>query len=191
MLATAIDALEEQDQDKVKWVREHKAELTRRHNEIEERVFSVIALYQPVAKDMRTVVCALRMIVDLDRIGRYGKDISKMVSYIKGKPAVGGMMNLPHMGDLVLAMVNDVLRAFESEDLSPIAGLGHRDDAVDALNKSVFRESLTYMMEDPRTITPCTDYIMVARFLERCGDHACDMGEKIHYMVTGERIEIK
>lgn len=191
MLAISLHALKEQDLDLAKHVKERKSELTTLHDSIEDRVFSTIALYQPVAKDMRTIVCVLRMIVDLDRIGRYGKDISKIVGYIKGKAPVGGMMNLPHMGELVLAMVDDALLAFETESISSIAGFAHRDDAVDALNKSIFRESLTYMMEDPRTITPCTDYIIVARFLERCGDHTCDMGEKIHYMVTGERIEIK
>jgi phosphate transport system protein len=191
MLGKSVEAMVEQNPEKARWVKAQKAELVRKHDAIEDRIFMIIALYQPVARDMRTVVCSLRMIVDLDRIGRYGKDISKIVGFIRGKPPVRNMANIPHMAELVTAMIDDALKAFENDDLSLLEEFGKRDDAVDALNKSVIRECLTYMMEDPRTITPCMDYIMAARFLERCGDHACDMAEKIYYMVRGERIEIK
>ena len=95
------------------------------------------------------------------------------------------------MGNIVYGMIEDALKAFETEALSLIQDFAERDDTLDTLRYSIFRESLTYMMEDPKNITRCAHYMMIARYLERCGDHACKIAEKIHFMVTGERIEIK
>ncbi len=100
-------------------------------------------------------------------------------------------LSLPHMGELVLSMIHDALKAYETEDLSLIAHHSERDDRVDALRHTIFRDGITYMMEDPGTITRCTNYLMVARYLERSADHSCKIAEKVHYMVTGERIEIR
>jgi phosphate transport system protein len=87
-------------------------------------------------------------------------------------------------------MVDDVLTAYKTEDLSLIEDLEERDDVLDEERYSIFRECLTYMMEDPRTITRCTHYVMVARYLERCGDHACKIAEKVVYKVEGRHVEI-
>ena len=95
------------------------------------------------------------------------------------------------MADIVCKMIEDVLKAFETGDLSIIQDFAERDDNLDALRYSIFRECLTYMMENPKNITRCAHYMMIARYLERCGDHACKIAEKVHYMVTGERVEIK
>jgi phosphate transport system protein len=95
------------------------------------------------------------------------------------------------MASLVIAMINDSLKAYETEDLSLIAHHSARDDVVDSLRHTIFREGITYMMEDPGTISRCTNYLMVARYLERCGDHACKIAEKVTYMVTGDQIEIR
>jgi phosphate transport system protein len=88
-------------------------------------------------------------------------------------------------------MINDSITAFTTGEVSILKDFSQRDDDVDELRFSIFRECLSYMMEDPKNITICIHYIMVARYLERCGDHACDMAEEIHYMVTGKRIELK
>jgi phosphate transport system protein len=88
-------------------------------------------------------------------------------------------------------MINDALTAFSTNNLDLIKNFTERDNDVDALRYSIFRECISYMIEDPKNITICTHYILVARYLERCGDHACDMAEEIHYMVTGKRIELK
>ena len=132
-----------------------------------------------------------RIITSAERIGRYGKDIANMVKNIKGQPDFGQRLPIVHMADQVIAMIDDTLAAYETENLDHIAGLSFRDDGVDSLWHSIFRETLTFMMENPKTITRSTYYIMVARYLERSGDHACKMAENVHYMVTGERIEIK
>jgi len=91
----------------------------------------------------------------------------------------------------VTAMIDDVTTSFEKENLVLIKDFSSRDDDVDALWHSIFRETLTFMMENPKTITRSTYYIMAARYLERSGDHACKMAENVHYAITGERIEIK
>lgn len=104
---------------------------------------------------------------------------------------MGNLVSLPHMGEVVDGMIADVLVAFEREDLAVIANIQEREEVVDALRYSIFRECLTYMMEDQKNITRCTNYVMIARYLERCGDHACKIAEKVHYMVTGDRIEIR
>jgi phosphate transport system protein len=100
-------------------------------------------------------------------------------------------MSIPHMADLVIDMVDNAIAAYESDNLTLIEGFSARDDTVDALRHSIFREGITYMMEDPKNISRCTHYIMVARYLERCADHACKIAENVDYMETGERIEIK
>jgi phosphate transport system protein len=133
----------------------------------------------------------MRVVTSLYRIGRYGKDIAIVVPDLAGAPHIGNLVNLPHMGEIVDAMITDVMVAFDREDISVIADIQSREEVVDALRYSIFRESLTYMMEDPRNITRCTNYVMIARYLERCGDHACRIAEKVHYMVTGDRIEIR
>jgi len=92
---------------------------------------------------------------------------------------------------MVCSMIEDALKAFENEDVSLIRDFEERDSEIDALRYSIFRECITYMMEDAKNITRCMHYAMVARYLERCADHACKMAEKINYMVTGERKEIR
>jgi phosphate transport system protein len=99
-------------------------------------------------------------------------------------------MSIPHMAELTMDMIDDAIRAYDTDSITPIADFSARDDTIDALRHSIFREGITYMMEDPKTISRCTNYILVARYLERCADHACKIAENVHYMQTGKRIEI-
>ncbi|HOB17470.1 MAG TPA: phosphate signaling complex protein PhoU [Candidatus Methanoculleus thermohydrogenotrophicum] len=191
MLSSAMTALQDQDPELAGQVYAQRVELAERNLAIEEAALRLIALYQPMARDLRAIVCALRMNFALFRIGRYGKDIAKLVEGLSGEPHIGNLMNLPHMGNLVCTMINDALTAYRTEDIKPIEGMSHRDDVVDELRYAIFRESVTYMTEDPRNITRCIDYVMIARYLERCGDYACDIAEQVCYMVTGERVEVK
>ncbi len=191
MLSLAMTALQDQDPELARQVHARRVELAERNLAIEEAALRLIALYQPMARDLRSIVCALRMNVALFRIGRYGKDIANLVEGLSEKPHIGNLMNLPHMADLVCAMIDDALKAYRTEDILLIEGMSRRDDVVDDLRYAIFRESVTYMMEDPKNITRCMDYVMVARYLERCGDYACDIAEQVCYMVTGERVEVK
>ncbi len=191
MLYKSIEALKKQDTELADWVISKKGEIASMDEKIEDEALRLISLYQPMAKDMRTIACILKMITYLARIGRYGKDIANVAKELSNKPHIAKLVEIPYMAEMVCGMINDALESFEKEDLSPLKDFDERDDEVDALRYSIFRECLTYMMEDPRNITRCMHYVMVARYLERCADHACKMAEKIHYMVTGKRIEIK
>ncbi len=191
MLRTAVDALIQQDVDLAESVVSKKEEIHRMEVDIEENCYQLIALYQPMAKDMRVIACTLKVASASMRIGRYGKVIAKLVKEISDKPHIANLMSIPHMADLVIEMVDDANRAYESDDITQISEFSSRDDTIDALRHSIFREGITYMMEDPKNIPRCTHYIMVARYLERCADHACKVAENVHYMETGERIEIK
>jgi len=191
MLRTAVDALVQQDVQLAESVVAKKEEIHGMEVKIEENCYQLIALYQPMAKDMRVIACTLKVATASMRIGRYGKVIAKIVREISDKPHIANLMSIPHMADLVIEMVDDAVRAYESEDITQISEFSVRDDTIDALRHSIFREGITYMMEDPKNIPRCTHYIMVARYLERCADHACKIAENVHYMQTGERIEIK
>jgi len=190
MLSKSVEALKEIDTQKAQWVISKKVQLADMDDSIEEKALRLIALYQPMARDLREIACILKMITYLNRIGRYGKDIAKLVSEFEKNGHVKKLISLPHMAELVTGMINDALYAFETGDISKFNDLIDRETTVDELRYSVFRECLSYMMEDPSVITRCTYYIIIARYLERCGDHACKMAEKIVYMVTGERVEI-
>jgi phosphate transport system protein len=191
MLSDSVNALFLQDCAKAKEVVSNKRPLREMTISLEERAYQLIALYQPMAKDMRVIACILKMITAAERIGRYGKDIANMTKHLQDQPAFAEPLPIQHMADLVTGMIDDAVTSFERENLDRIKEFPSRDDTVDALWHSIFRETLTFMMENSTTITRSTYYIMVARYLERSGDHACKMAENIHYMITGERIEIK
>ena len=190
MLQKSVESLIELDVEKAEWVLSKKGTIADMDDEIEERTLRLITLYQPMASDMREIACILKMITYLNRVGRYGKDISKLVGSWGDARHVKKLVSIPNMSNLVCNMLDDALNAFETKDVSNFSDFSNRDDTVDELRYSIFRECLSYMMEDPKVITRCTNYIMVARYLERCADHACKMAEKIYYMVKGERVEI-
>jgi phosphate transport system protein len=190
MLRDAVDALIRQDRDLAASVVAKKEQIHDMEVRLEEHCYQLIALNQPMAKDMRAIACTLKVITASMRIGRYGKVIANIVKEIAEKPHISHMMSIPHMAELVMDMIDDAIKAYDTESPALIADFSSRDDSIDALRHSIFREGITHMMEDPRTITRCTHYIMVARYLERCGDHACKIAENVYYMETGERIEI-
>ena len=191
MLHYSIEALKKQNVEMVERVISKKKNLADMDAEIEEKALQLMALYHPMATDMRTVACILKTITYLNRIGRYGKDIANIAKELSDKPHLAKLVEIPYMAELVCKMIDDALKAFETENLSLVRDFEERDDMLDALRWSIFRECLTYMIEEPTTITRCAHYMMIARYLERCGDHACKIAEKVHYMVTGERKEIK
>lgn len=191
MLRDSITALKNQDTEMAESVISRKEKLAEMDDEIEEKALTFIALYQPMARDMRTIGCILKMITYLTRIGRYGKDIAMAAKGVAGQKQIGKLVEIPYMAKTAEEMIRDALYAFENETVIDAEAFISRDDELDSLRYSIFRECLTYMMEDPKKIDVCMNYIMIARYLERCGDHACKMAEKIYYMVTGERKEIK
>jgi phosphate transport system protein len=190
MLQKATDSLKNDDIKLATWVQSKKRVIANMDRDIEAKALRLIALYQPMAKDMRTIACCLKMNTYLTRIGRYGKDIAKVTRELHDVPRMKKLISIPHMAEIVCGMIDDVLTAFVKEDISIIKTLEERESIVDELRYSIFRECLSYMMEDNKNITQSANYLMVSRYLERCGDHACKIAEKIYYMVTGKHIEI-
>ncbi len=191
ILGDSIKVLYDQDIELAKIIDGKKIQLRDYENSIEQKTFKVIALFQPMAIDLRRIACVLTMATSLNRIGRYGRDIAVIVLRYPMKPSTKlNLINLQHIWEHVKDMIADVLEAFDKADFKKLEDFNKRDDEVDKLRWSIFRECLTYMMETPSYITECSNYIMIARYLERCGDHACRMAEKIYYMITGNYVEI-
>ncbi len=190
MLEGAMKSLMSRNLDLAKFIDQKKFELRDFDDEIESEALKLIALYQPMAIDLRRIATILKMITYLTRIGRYGKDIAKVTQETANISSPPVPININHMWEHVQYMIKTVLEAFDKSSIEKIHDFEERDDEVDKLRWAVFRECITYMMEDPKSITVYAHYLMIARYLERCGDHACKMAEKIHYMVTGNHIEI-
>jgi phosphate transport system protein len=158
---------------------------------IEKRCLDLIALHAPVAGDLRTISTCLRMITDLDRIGRYASDIVEGYDDLATANGLIWQVNISHMAGLVVVMVEDAVKAFIEQDPEAARELFERDDEIDCLYDTNFRAVLTYMMEDPRKITGGIHLILIARYLERIADHSCNIGERVVYMVTAERMNPK
>jgi phosphate transport system protein len=158
---------------------------------IEKRCLDLIALHAPVAGDLRTISTCLKIITDLDRIGRYASDIVEGYDDLATANGLPMQVNISHMAELVVVMVEDAVKAFIGRDPEEARELYERDDEVDCLYDTNFRAVLTYMMEDPRKITGGIHLILIARYLERIADHSCNIGERVVYMVTAERINPK
>lgn len=190
MLEDSMKALAKQDVELARITDEKKHSIRKLDTVIEAKALRLIALYQPMAIDLRRLATILKLITYLTRLGRYGKDIASVVEELSKKPYPASFVNLQHMWEHVNTMVIDALKAFKNSDIQYIRSFKERDDEVDEMRWSIFRECITYMIEDPKLITICAHFMMIARHLERCGDHACKIAEKVHYMVTGEHIEI-
>ena len=190
MLADSITALNKRDMELANSVDMQKIKLREYDTDIETKTLRLIALYQPMAVDLRRLATILKTITYLYRLGRYGKDIAAVVEYIVDVPSLSELLGIQHLWEHVKPMIEDALYAFDNADLSKIKDFETRDNEIDQMRWSIFRESVSFMMENPKNITICAHIIMIARYLERCGDHACKIAEKVHYMVTGEHIEI-
>jgi phosphate transport system protein len=159
------------------------------NEQIDEHCLDIIALHSPVASDLRLISACLKMVEDLNRFGRYATDIAELIDDFEEGKAFKRFESLRSMSCLVVGMVDDAVYSFLQRDAEKASHLHERDDAVDSLYDTIFREILTYMMEDPRKITVGIDLILVARYMERVADHACNIGEYVYHMVTGERLD--
>ena len=154
--------------------------------EIEEKAILTIARRQPMAVDLREVVGSLRVANDLERIGDLAKNIGKRVLALSGEfPSQKVLRGVEHMTSLVLAQIKQVLDSYAARDVSIALAVWKGDEEVDAMCTSLFRELLTYMMEDPRNISFCIHLMFCAKNIERMGDHATNIAETVHYMIEG------
>ncbi|MBX3570041.1 MAG: phosphate signaling complex protein PhoU [Rhizobiaceae bacterium] len=156
---------------------------------IDERTISIIARRQPLASDLREVIGAIRIAADLERVGDLGKNVAKRAITIRhGMDPTSPFRGLRALADLALTQLKEVLDVYASRNVERLSETRDRDEQIDAMFTSVFRELLTYMMEDPRNIAPCTHLLFCAKNIERIGDHATNIAEAIFYIVTGEQL---
>jgi phosphate transport system protein len=146
---------------------------------------TLLALRQPMAADLRLVVGSLRIASDLERMADYAKNVAKRSVALSQMSPVSVAATLPRMGRVAQEMVKDVLDAYVARDVDKAVGVWNRDEELDALHASLFRELVTHMMEDARNITPSTHLLFIAKNLERIGDHATNIAEAIHFQVRG------
>jgi phosphate transport system protein len=156
--------------------------------EIDDRCFRLLALYQPVAVDLRTVVSAIKINADLERVGDFAVNIGEAAQRYLLHPPVKPLIDLPRMGELALKMLREALDACVSRDVRLAQAVLRQDDSLDALKNQIFRELLTYMLGDPRTIDPAVDLILISRHLERVGDHATNIAEDVIFIVEARDV---
>ncbi len=191
MLVDSVAALARHDKPLAQTVIASDPRLDILHREVEENAILTIARRQPLAVDLRETISAIRIAGDVERIGDLAKNIAKRALAIGDdfqphKIVVG----LRHMNDLVMGQLKDVLDAYAQKDTAKALDVWKRDGAIDALYTSLFRELLTYMMEDPRNISFCTHLLFCAKNIERIGDHTTNIAETVHYLVTAETLAI-
>ena len=188
-IADSIQALTHRDIDLAMRVIASDPTIDALQREIEEKAILTIARRQPMAIDLREIVGALRVANDLERIGDLAKNIGKRVNALEGDFQPTKLIRgVEHMAALVLNQLKLVLDAYAGRDIVAAVTVWKGDEEIDALCTSLFRELLTYMMEDPRNITFCIHLMFCAKNIERMGDHATNIAETVHYMVDGRPI---
>jgi phosphate transport system protein len=187
-LAAAIDALTSRNIEAAARVIEQDDRVDDLEEEIDTLAIRLLATRQPMAVDLRLIAMAMKVSNDLERIGDYAVNMAKAAARLAKVPPVKPLYTIPRMGQIAQEMVKGVLDAYVERDTQKVLAVWHRDDEVDDMYNSLFRELVTYMLEDPRHISACIDLLFVAKHLERIGDHTTNIAEKIHYMIHGERI---
>ncbi|HEY1360862.1 MAG TPA: phosphate signaling complex protein PhoU [Xanthobacteraceae bacterium] len=188
-VAGSVDALTRRDLPLAREVVAADPAVDALQHAIEEKAVLTIARRQPMAVDLRELVGALRIANDLERIGDLAKNDARRVLALEGEFHPNKLIRgIEHMGALVLDQLKEVLDAYASRDVAKAMAVWTGDEAVDAMCTSLFRELLTYMMEDPRNITFCIHLMFCAKNLERMGDHATNIAETVHYMIEGRTI---
>jgi phosphate transport system protein len=185
-LALACDAVLERDADYATQVVESDPQVDALEREAEQFVIRLLALRQPVAQDLRQIVAALKISGELERIGDYAKNVAKRSIVLGQFTLPFPLAGLAHMSQLVQESLKAIIDAQGENDADKALEVWRSDEAIDDIYNALFRELITYMMEDPRTITPCTHLLFIAKNLERIGDHATNIAEMIHYAVNGE-----
>jgi phosphate transport system protein len=185
-IGDAVGALIAHDAEAGQAVRRRDKEVDQFEVQIDELATRVLALRQPMADDLRRVICSFKVTTNLERMGDYAKNIGKRINVISEYERIGASAEtIRRMSVLVRVMVREVLDAYLARDVAMAHEIRARDEQVDQLHNSLFRELLTYMMENPHTITSCMHLLFIAKNVERMGDHATSIAEQIIYLVEG------
>jgi phosphate transport system protein len=186
----SIEALKNRDLDLAHRIIEDDKTVNRKRFEIEEKCIELIATQQPMASDLRIIVAVLNIVSEVERIGDYAEGIAKITILIGNEPPLKPLIDIPRMAEQTVDMLRRSLDAFVNRDAEAARKISTEDDAIDQLYDQVFRELLTFMTEDPKTITRATRLIWVAHNLERAADRVTNICERVVFVVTGKMEEI-
>ncbi len=185
-VADSVSALANRDAELAQRVIAGDQRIDKLQQQVEEAAIQMIARRQPMARDLREIMAAIHIANDLERVGDLAKNTAKRVLAIESNFGSQRLVaGVEHIAELAQLQLKNVLDAFAARDLAAALAVWERDDEIDAMYTSLFRELLTYMMEDPRNITICTHLLFCAKNLERIGDHATNIAETLHYLITG------
>jgi len=187
----AVDALKRQDLELAAQVARHDDKIDELQLDIESRCLSLLALQQPMARDLRFIGTAIKIVTDLERMGDHASNIAKVALSIGNEPFIKPIVHIPLMADLVQVMIRDNLTAYIKQDRALALKTAMLDHEINAYFTEVFNELLELMAKDPKMIKQSAYLLFIARYLERIGDHATNLSEMIVYMITGERVELK
>jgi len=184
-LATAIDAVVKRDSELAASVVEGDARVDQLQRDSDNLAIRLLALRQPMARDLREILAALKIASDLERVADYAANVAKRAIALNQTPPVRPVYALPRMAQLAQLLIKDVIDAYVARDADRAYAVWMRDAELDEMYSSLFRELLTYMMEDPRNISACTHLLFMAKNIERIGDHATNIAEDLYYLVHG------
>jgi phosphate transport system protein len=184
----AVQGLVDRDHDLIDKALLGDVPLNTLHIEIDSRCFTLLALYQPMAADLRTIVAAVKINTDLERVGDLAVNIAEAARRYSSHPPVKKLIDIPRMASIAQNMLRDALDAFVRRDVDLAQQVLNEDDRLDELKTQIFRELLTYMLQDPSTIEPALDLILVSRHLERIGDHATNIAEDVIFIVSAKDV---
>lgn len=187
-VARAVQALIDRDDVLAAQVIEGDSEVDALEEEIDQTAIRLLATRQPMAVDLRMIAMALKLSNDLERISDYAKSIAKRARRLNDQPQLKPFITLPAMAEMVQEMVKDVLDAFVDRNADKAMEVWRQDEQVDSYYTQLFRELITFILEDPRKTSVCIDLLFIAKNLERIGDHATNIAEKIHYVVHGVQV---
>jgi len=184
-LVNAIGAVTTRDTALATATVQNDTKIDELQREINDLALRILALRQPMASDLRTILATISIAGDLERIADYAANVAKRSIALNQQAPVRPVGGIPRMAARAQGMIKDVLDAYADRDAEKAMAVWQQDEALDELYTSLFRELLTYMMEDPRAITPCTHLLFIAKNIERIGDHATNIAENIYFMVKG------
>lgn len=189
-ITNSVEALKNRDLEMARQIIIDDLKINRKRFDIEEKCIQLIATQQPMASDLRNIICILNIVTELERIGDYAEGIAKIAIMIGDEPPLKPLIDIPRMAEKVVDMLHRSLDALINPDADAARKIAAEDDDVDNIYDQVFRELLTYMAEDPKTITRATRLIWVAHNLERSADRVTNICERVVYLVTGKMEEI-
>ena len=189
-LSNSVKALKSQDIELAQRVIDSDDMIDDMEYAVEDKCLKLIALQSPLAKDLRIIATALKIITDLERIGDYAVDIARITIRLANETYIKELIDIPRMTEIAINMVKGAIDAYVHLDVEEAQNISKLDDEVDGLYKQIFRELMFMMMEDPKTIHQATYFLLISRYLERIGDHVTNICERIIYSVTSEHVNL-